>query len=261
VKNIRNAIISALSGIGLGWVINNLSDSYVFPPWLAWSLAIVFLAGGIIPIVRLRERIQAKPTPYQVPKGQDAASVHKSKKGLIVTVSLPYPPIDWNADIPINSNLYTLLTAIKAHGSSLEYIWLLGTADPKEGKGSGSIFKDVKDYINRNRESLGLTKEPKIEFLNTIPMDFDNQVTECVRKTVDEVFDHADDFGLKQSDIIADCTGGTKSMTLGVILACLEEDRDIQLIGSQYKSDGRPDGSSAFPMIFEYSTSRAEYNK
>ena len=261
MKNIRNAIISALSGIGLGWVINNLSDSYVFPPWLAWSLAIVFLAGGIIPIVRLRERIQAKPTPYQVPEGQDATSVHKSKKGLIVTVSLPYPAIDWDAEIPITSNLYTLLTAIKAHGSSLEHIWLLGTADPKEGKGSGSIFTDLKDYIIKNRESLGLTKEPKIEYLKTIPMDFDNQVTECVRKTVDEVFDHAADFGLKQSDIIADCTGGTKSMTLGVILACLEEDRDIQLIGSQYKSDGRPDGSSAFPMIFEYSTSRAEYNK
>ena len=165
------------------------------------------------------------------------------------------------AEIPITSNLYTLLTAIKAHGSTLEHIWLLGTADPKEGKGSGSILADLTDYIGRNRESLGLKKDPKIEHLETIPMDFDNQVTECVRKTVDEVFDHAAYYGLKQSDIIADCTGGTKSMTLGVILACLEEDRDIQLVGSRYKEDGRPDGSSAFPMIFEYTTSRAEYNK
>lgn len=261
MKNFRNAIISAVSSFGLGWVTNNLSGSYNLPTWLAWVLAIIFLAGIIIPIVQLHERIQAKPTPYQVPEGQDAGVVHKLKKGLIVTVSLPYPAIDWNAEIPITSNLYTLLTAIKAHGSTLEHIWLLGTADPKEGKGSGSILADLTDYIGRNRESLGLKKDPKIEHLETIPMDFDNQVTECVRKTVDEVFDHAAYYGLKQSDIIADCTGGTKSMTLGVILACLEEDRDIQLVGSRYKEDGRPDGSSAFPMIFEYTTSRAEYNK
>jgi len=261
MKNIWKALLSTVFSFGLGWVTNVLSGSYKIPTALAWVLAAVFAIAFIVNTLQLHERIKARTTPYQVPKGKDATSVHKSKKGLIVTVSLPYPPIDWNAEIPINSNLYTLLTAIKAHGSSLEYIWLLGTADPKEGKGSGSIFAELKEYINRNRESLGLTKDPKIEFLNTIPMEFDNQVTECVRKTVDEVFDHAADFGLKQSDIIADCTGGTKSMTLGVILACLEEDRDIQLIGSQYKSDGRPDGSSAFPMIFEYTTSRAEYNK
>ena len=261
MKNFWKALFNTVLGFALGWLTNILSEFFVLPKTTALLITAGIVIALVINTIQLGARIQAKPTPYQVPKGQDATSVHKSKKGLIVTVSLPYPPIDWNAEIPINSNLYTLLTAIKAHGSSLEYIWLLGTADPKEGKGSGSIFAELKEYINWNRESLGLTKDPKIEFLNTIPMEFDNQVTECVRKTVDEVFDHAADFGLKQSDIIADCTGGTKSMTLGVILACLEEDRDIQLIGSQYKSDGRPDGSSAFPMIFEYTTSRAEYNK
>ena len=261
MKNFWKALFNTVLGFALGWLTNILSEFFVLPKTTALLITAGIVIALVINTIQLGARIQAKPTPYQVPKGQDATSVHKSKKGLIVTVSLPYPAIDWNAEIPINSNLYTLLTAIKAHGSSLEYIWLLGTADPKEGKGSGSIFAELKEYIVRNRESLGLTKEPKIEFLKTIPMDFDNQVTECVRKTVDEVFDHAADFGLKQSDIIADCTGGTKSMTLGVILACLEEDRDIQLIGSQYKSDGRPDGSSAFPMIFEYTTSRAEYNK
>lgn len=261
MKNFWKALFNTVLGFALGWLTNILSEFFVLPKTTALLITAGIVIALVINTIQLGARIQAKPTPYQVPKGQDATSVHKSKKGLIVTVSLPYPAIDWNAEIPINSNLYTLLTAIKAHGSSLEYIWLLGTADPKEGKGSGSIFAELKEYINWNRESLGLTKDPKIEFLNTIPMEFDNQVTECVRKTVDEVFDHAADFGLKQSDIIADCTGGTKSMTLGVILACLEEDRDIQLIGSQYKSDGRPDGSSAFPMIFEYTTSRAEYNK
>lgn len=261
MKNFRKALLSTGLSFVFGWVTNTLSGSYVIPTTIAWIVAGVCFVAYIVNMVQLHERIQAKATSFKVPSGEKASSVHKSKKGLIVSVSPPRPDIDWSAEIPTTSNLHTLLTAIKAHGSSLERIWLLGTADPEQGRGSGSIFNDLKGYILRNKESLGLQNEVIVDYLGLIPMKFDNQVTECARRAVDEVFDHAADYGLKQRDIIADCTGGTKSMTLGVILACLEEDRDIQLIGSEYKPDGWPDGATASPMIFEYTTSRAEYNK
>lgn len=261
MKNFWKALLSILLSFGLGLITNIFSDSYKIPTKLAWVLFVVILSFLIVNTKQLHERIQAKATSFKVPSGENASSVHKSKKGLIVSVSPPRPDIDWSAEIPTTSNLHTLLTAIKAHGSSLERIWLLGTADPEQGRGSGSIFNDLKGYILRNKESLGLQNEVIVDYLGLIPMKFDNQVTECARRAVDEVFDHAADYGLKQRDIIADCTGGTKSMTLGVILACLEEDRDIQLIGSEYKPDGWPDGATASPMIFEYTTSRAEYNK
>lgn len=261
MKNFRKALLSTGLSFVFGWVTNTLSGSYVIPTTIAWIVAGVCFVAYIVNMVQLHERIQAKATSFKVPSGENASSVHKSKKGLIVSVSPPRPDIDWSAEIPTTSNLHTLLTAIKAHGSSLEHIWLLGTADPEQGKGSGSIFEPLTEYILRNQESLGIEKKVEIHHLEPIPMNYDTQVTECARRAVDEVFDHAADYGLKQRDIIADCTGGTKSMTLGVILACLEEDRDIQLIGSEYKPDGWPDGATASPMIFEYTTSRAEYNK
>lgn len=261
MKNFRKALLSTGLSFVFGWVTNTLSGSYAIPTAIAWTLAGICFIAYIVNMVQLRERIQAKATSFKVPAGEKASSVHKSKKGLIISVSPPRTDIDWAADIPNTSNLYPLLTAIKAHGGSLKHIWLLGTADTEEGKGSVSIFDDLTAYIQRNLVSLGLEKRVQIHPLEAIPMKFDSQVTECARRAVDEVFDNAANYGLKQRDIIADCTGGTKSMTLGVILACLEEDRDIQLIGSEYKPDGWPNGATASPMIFEYTTSRAEYNK
>lgn len=261
MKNFSKALLSTLLSFLLGWVTNILSGSYDIPTEIAWIALGVLAVLLIVNTIQLHERIQAKATSFKVPAGEKAAIVHKSKKGLIVTVSLPRDEIDWTTEIPNSSNLYTLLTAIKAHGKTLEHIWLLGTADPEQGKGSVSIFADLSEYLLKNQASLGLEKKLNIHRLDAIPMMYDNQVTECARRAVDEIFDNASDYGLKQRDIIADCTGGTKSMTLGVILACLEEDRDIQLIGSKYLQDGKPDGATASPMIFEYTTSRAEYNK
>lgn len=261
MKNIIKAVLAGAAGVVLGVLLGELLEYWMADLEISipWFVVLIVLCCAVLfwNIKTSNDRIQAKTTILKVPPGEEARSIHKHKKGLIVTVSLPEDDINWNQEIPSTSRLNTLLTAVKTHASSLEYIWLLGT---KGVNGSRSVFERLSEYLNRNKDSLGLIKLKEIRYLDPIEMSEDNQVTECVRKTVDEVFDHPPK-GLEQSDVIADCTGGTKSISLGVILACLEENRDIQLIGSKYKPDGRPDGSTAFPMIIEFSTNRAEYNK
>ena len=257
MKNIFKAVLTGVAGFMLALLVEYvIADIKIPMPWII-VVIVLCLIIWIWSVKTSNDRIQAKTTILKIPSGEEAKSIHKAKKGLIVTVSLPEADIDWNQEIPSTSRLNTLLTAVKTHASSLEYIWLLAT---KGANGSSSVLENLKDNLIRNKESLGLSNLVEIRFLDPIEMSEDNQVTECVRKTVDEVFDHPPQ-GLKQSDIIADCTGGTKSISLGVILACLEENRDIQLIGSHYDPNGRPDGSTAFPMIIEFSTNRAEYNK
>ena len=51
-----------------------------------------------------------------------------------------------------------------------------------------------------------------------------------VERVVDEIYDELGEEGLATADIIADFTGGTKAMTCGMIMACLDEGRDCQYV-------------------------------
>ena len=61
----------------------------------------------------------------------------------------------------------------------------------------------------------------------------------------------AGEFGIAAKDIIADFTGCPRSMTLGLILACLSVDRNIQLMGTRYDAAGKPIGQ-LIPIIFSF---------
>lgn len=52
----------------------------------------------------------------------------------------------------------------------------------------------------------------------------------------------------KGREILVDVTGGTKSMTLGLLLACLHPEQDVHLVGVHYKPNGDADWSTSFPM-------------
>lgn len=51
-----------------------------------------------------------------------------------------------------------------------------------------------------------------------------------------------DRLGIEDSDLIADYTGGTKSMTAGIILACTSPERRLQFLRpGSYTAEGRAD--------------------
>jgi CRISPR-associated protein (Cas_Cas02710) len=60
---------------------------------------------------------------------------------------------------------------------------------------------------------------------------------------VEEIYAEAKDkFNLTEEGIIADYTGGTKSMTSGMVLACTSPNRALQFMKpQQYTEDGRAD--------------------
>lgn len=63
-------------------------------------------------------------------------------------------------------------------------------------------------------------------------------------KLVNQIFEEAAREGIAESDIIADYTGGTKSMTAGLILACTSPNRKLQFMNpGAYLADGRADAS------------------
>ena len=48
--------------------------------------------------------------------------------------------------------------------------------------------------------------------------------------------------GLAPDDVIADITGGTKPMTMGMIVACLEGGHPIEHVPTAFNAAGQPTG-------------------
>jgi len=153
------------------------------------------------------------------------------RRGLIVLVSVGPPPT-------------AAEEAIRAHLERLEYCWLI--VGP--GEGEGSPQENAKRIIREYSQYKGRQIHFKQEELNNP----DNP--EAVYYLVQRIYTEARDYGLSEADLIADYTGGTKSMTAGMVLACAtREDRDMQYMKPRaLTSDGRADPSQgADPVLVD----------
>jgi hypothetical protein len=190
------------------------------------------------------------------------------RRGLIAFVSLYRPdraspaaqlqPEDWQRaardldyealDLP-RSNLATTIEAITAHASHLEHCWLIGTtATDSQTPGSDVYIPSLVEYLRREYDvHCEFHYSPDL----AISLDDDALVFDKTIDMLRGIFRQAVDLKLSDSDIVADFTGGIRSMTLGMILACLDGDRDIEMIGTHYGPDGRWAGPR-FPIIFGF---------
>lgn len=149
-------------------------------------------------------------------------------------------------DLP-NSNLQPTITAITTHASRLEHCWLFTTAGTnKSAKGSQPYASLLAAYLKRE---CGLDCQFYYGDAYRISMDDDALVLDKTYRQVRQVFSQAERLGLEPREIIADITTGTRSMMLGIVLACLDLDHDIEFIGSDYNMEGQPEGP-LIPMIF-----------
>ncbi|MEL6354786.1 MAG: CRISPR-associated protein [Cyanobacteria bacterium J06627_28] len=74
-----------------------------------------------------------------------------------------------------------------------------------------------------------------------------------IRQLVDQLYSEAkQQAGLTSEHIIADYTGGTKSMTAGMVLACSEPERELQYWASQYGNDGEIVESQLMKVTLAY---------
>ena len=153
------------------------------------------------------------------------------------------------------SNLEPLITALTAHQSRLRHCWLIATT----GKDGSQDYLPV--LIKYLREQKGFA-EPQGEqgchfhCEDRITLDENNetQAVDDTRQLVEEIFKKARsrEIGLKDSEIIADITGATRSMQLGMMLACLDGQRDLQYTGAHLDLSVTPPTGQPVPVIYKF---------
>lgn len=216
---IRGPLVSLLVGaITLGIAVNAGTELLVQRIGRAWTVAlavvvtvaIIFLARPIRTLGRvLRGLFQADVVEMSGPV--------RGHRGLIVLAS-PEPGIS------------SAEGAIRYHlgAGSLKHCWLVTGGSGSEASAAGLIEKLVREGV------------PMAQFhpLSLDPADADNP--EAVYRRINEIYEKAGEFGVREDEIIGDYTGGTKSMTAGMILACASPRRHLQFMKPrQYTADGR----------------------
>ena len=155
--------------------------------------------------------------------------------------------LDFDRLQPEKSNLQPTIVAILSHSSRLEHCWLLATSG-EEFAGSLPYAHLLAEYL-RQRKGLDCQFHYGEEY--TISMDDDALMLDKTYKQVRRVFGEATREKIPPPEMVADITTGVRSAALGMILACLDRDRDIEFVGTRYNEKGRPTGR-LFPIIFSF---------
>jgi hypothetical protein len=117
----------------------------------------------------------------------------------------------------------TLREAIQYHQPTLEHCWLLVTPEM------------------RDRAAKALGHFPDLPFtLHALGDRYDSQA--CYQAVLDIYRREAPRQGISPEQVIADITGGTKPMTMGMIVACLEGDYPIEHVPTAFDAAGQPTG-------------------
>jgi len=270
-------LIPAIAGFLLGVVVNVVQD-YVTARGGVVLTAVVVLAA-VFGLVALWYQSRPRPVgvtfraPVTLRRPLDREL--NARRGLIVFVSLYRPtdparqgqsPADWLAaarrgdytalDLP-QSNLALPIAGASSHAAKLEHCWLIATADSQEQVGSVAYAPILVRYL---QEAAGLrrcTFYGHEDDRLAIPLDDDALVASKTRDVVNGIFRQAEQLGLTDNDVVADFSGCPRSMALGLILACLDRNRDIQFVGTHYDEAGRPVGD-LFPVLFAFAPEMGE---
>lgn len=236
-----------------------------------------------LPLLTLSSMILGLVFLWFAPKAEPSASIQTvilrtpeeqrryAHRGVIVFVSLYHPvggvppagphQTDWleaaqalaieQLDLP-HSSLAPALTAVLSHTSRLEHCWLISTVSTDERQLGSLVYVPlVVEYLRRH----GVTCAFHGGSDYAIVLDDDALVCAKTYDLIRRIYREAiDRYGLKAPDLVADFTGCPRSMSLGLILASLHADRNVQLIGTRYDAAGRPTGPH-FPILVSYETS------
>ena len=261
-------IFSGLAGLGFGLLLSVLSN-WLSEKWiglLPWIAGVAVLMGLISLILSLREPFDidvAIRSPLTIRSPHEAKLY--ARRGFVGFVPLYTPKPDTEAEklspeerleaaraldfdrLQIEeSNLWPTIQAILAHSSQLEHCWLLATRG-RSVPGSLPYAKVLAEYLRQR----GMKCKFHYGDDYVIPLDDDALVLSKTFQQVRRVFREAIKLGIPPRDMVADITTGVRSMTLGMVLACLNGDQDIEFVGTHYNEMGRPVGD-LFPLIFSF---------
>lgn len=143
-------------------------------------------------------------------------------QGLGPLAAFPHPE-RYRGLIFLFSREDTLREAIQYHQPTLEHCWLLVTPEM------------------RDRAASVVSHFPNLSFtLHPLGDRYDSQA--CYQTVLDIYRREAPRQGISPKQVIADITGGTKPMTMGMIVACLEGDYPIEHVPTAFNAAGEPTG-------------------
>lgn len=127
------------------------------------------------------------------------------------------------------SNREVIDAAIGYHARELEHLWLIASIR------TAGLAEQLQAEYGAAEKTAGVQTHITVLTNDDI---YSHEATEAV---VESIYAGLPE-GLAQDDVIADFTGGTKSMTAGMIMACLDVDRPLEYVPQKYRTapDGRP---------------------
>ena len=127
------------------------------------------------------------------------------------------------AQVILFSREGTLREAIQYHQPVLEHCWLLVTPEMQD----------------RAKQAMG--HFPDLRFtLHALGDRYDSQA--CYQTVCGIYQREASRLDVPPEQVIADITGGTKPMTMGMIVACLDGGYPIEHVPTAFDADGHPTG-------------------
>lgn len=196
--------LTGLNFILLG-IIPNLASDFVKQHVLVGAV----IAGGIA-------------ASYALLTGVVTRIARRSRTGLALTQrERPRPRRGLIVIMSPGDRVTPAESAIKVHLAALEHCWIVSGPDHPTHRPTSS--ENARTIAARYEHA----KEAGVTFhLKSVP-DGDNP--QASYHIIRSIFEEAKAFGVSARDLIADYTGGTKSMTAGMILACsLSDERDAQ---------------------------------
>jgi hypothetical protein len=216
------------------------------PSWEAELKAPVQLTTPVERSLHARRGLIAFVPLYRPGRGSRAASL-KPEEWLARAGQLDFTALD-----PEHSNFAPTVAAIMAHAEHLEECWLLTTSGSESG-GSQPYAAVLAEYLRINR-TMGCRfhfDQPG-ENRYTIPLEDDSQVVRRTYDLVRSVFAEAADSEIEAREVVADFSTGQRSMMLGMVLACLDRDRDLEFVGTDYDTTGQPIEGRLYPIIYGF---------
>jgi len=117
-----------------------------------------------------------------------------------------------------DSSLFPMIKAITHHREKLSKVWVLLTEEAKET--SWDVFKKLIEKFYRDIKDNLIEKNIK-------DADDIHEISRCI----DNIYlDAAKEFKFDEQEITADITGGTSSVSVGIILACVRSKRRVQYL-------------------------------
>ena len=212
---------AALVGFAMG-VLTNSFHSFIDnltrdlfgiqPGTLSSLLTILIGVVAVVGVGLLAACFTPPPARFTPHLREGGGAAPKQKRGLILLVSNPK----------------SAMFAIQHHfaGGPLEKVWLLYSRDSEEfayfGKGTRPLALQIKADAEELARSSGRSLEIVLPEVGVSPAD--------AQDTFDAVRRIFRSRSLPTGEIMADFTGGTKPMTVGLIMACMAPDRELEYV-------------------------------